>query len=202
MYRFLKLDEVFKLIPDTSIRGEHKPIIAVLDTNIATTHPELKDRLWKPASCLDYRGFSFAGGCTNGGFGMDTPVKIETTFEISGQLLWRKNYCKIGNKDDLNLSQSECVEKGGEWIMITLPEGVKASDPVNEGTVKIQIFTKARSYFTIEKTLQTTIGGDFIEKFDLELMENDKDQRIPVSEILKNNNLVVVIAFSKLLTSY
>ena len=52
MFRYLKLADVFNLIPKPAIRGTHTPIIAVLDTTVQTTHPEFTGRVWNPSGVV------------------------------------------------------------------------------------------------------------------------------------------------------
>lgn len=45
-----------------------KPIIAIIDTGIDTTHEDLSANLWKRETCVDENGNTIEGGCMNGGY--------------------------------------------------------------------------------------------------------------------------------------
>ncbi len=70
-FSFLGLGEAYGLIPPDSYRADSAPVIAVVDTNIKTSHPEFQGMLWQPTSCFDDTNTAFVSGCPKGGFNVE-----------------------------------------------------------------------------------------------------------------------------------
>ena len=70
-FTFLEMQEVYNEMPPASYRPPASPVIGIIDTNIKTSHPELRDTLWSPTSCLDDTGATVSGGCPKGGLNLE-----------------------------------------------------------------------------------------------------------------------------------